>query len=68
MARTTSEVITSCRRVVCTSTIGVSPRTVSVSVTFPTRISALIVVTPDPVSSTPSRLDVENPLSENVTV
>jgi len=51
---------------VWTSTIGVSPVTVTVSVTVPTRSSPLIVVTPAPVSSMPSRLTVVNPESVNV--
>src|SRR5262245_39213318 len=49
------------------STIGVSPVTVIVSVTDPTFRSALIVMTPAPVTSTFSRRTVLKPLSENVT-
>ena len=52
----------------CTSTIGLSPETVMVSVTPPTRISAPTLAVNDVVSSMPSRLTVLKPLSENVTV
>jgi hypothetical protein len=50
------------------STTGVAPETVIVSATSPTRRSALIVVTPAPVNSMPSRLTVENPANVNVMV
>ena len=40
------------RRALCVSTTGVSPVTVIVSATAPTRISMLIGMTPDPVTST----------------
>src|SRR5215475_13091727 len=53
---------------VWTSTTGVTPVTVTVSATEPTRMSALIVVTPAPVSSIASRLMVANPDSVNVTL
>jgi hypothetical protein len=53
---------------VWTSTTGVSPVTVTVSETAPTRMSALIVVTPAPVMSTPARLMVAKPARVNVTV
>ena len=52
---------------VCTSTTGVSPMTVIVSCTPPTRKSALIVKTRAPLTSTPSRRTVEKPASEKVT-
>ena len=42
--------------------------TVMVSSSVPTRMSALIVTTAVPVSSTPSRLNVEKPESVNVIV
>ena len=57
-----------CRRTLCTSTIGVSPVTVIVSWTVPTFMSALIDAVNDPVSSTPSRLTVLKPVNEKVTV
>jgi hypothetical protein len=53
---------------VWTSTAGVSPTTVIVSETAPTRMSALILVTPPPVTSTASRMTVVNPWSVNVTL
>ncbi len=56
-----SAVITISRRVDCTSTTGVSPVTVIVSCSAPTRRSALIVITPDPVIATPSRTTRVNP-------
>src|SRR4051812_16003600 len=67
MASTTSLGITRCCVVPDTSTIGDSPLTVTVSVTEPTFISTLIVAVNEPASSTPSRLTVLNPESENVT-
>ena len=60
------ELSTVSRRVVCTSTTGVSPVTVTVSETAPTRRSALIVMTPDPVTSRPSRFTTLKPGSVNV--
>ena len=50
------------------STTGVSPVTVIVSDTLPTRRFSLIVVTPAPITSTASRLRVAKPESVNVTV
>ena len=50
------------------STIGVSPVTVIVSASVPTRISALMAAVNEPVNSTPSRLTLLNPVSEKVTV
>ena len=58
---------TICRRTLCTSTIGDSPVTVIVSVSAPTRRSALMVAVNDPSRATPSRLTVVNPGSVNVT-
>ena len=55
------------RRVLCTSTMGVSPLTVIVSSTAPTFMSALTVAVNDPVSSMPSRFTDEKPVSVNVT-
>ena len=56
------------RRVLVTSTTGVSPVTVTVSATPPTFRSASILMTPVPDISTPSCFKVENPVSVNVTV
>jgi hypothetical protein len=56
-----------CRLTLCTSTIGVSPVTVIVSVTWPTLSSAFTDATNVPVSSMPSRLTVLKPGSVNVT-
>src|SRR5262245_5526038 len=56
------------RRVLCTSTIGDSPVTVTVSATVPTCMSASILTTPVPDTMTSSRFKVENPASVNVTV
>ena len=56
-----------CRLTLCVSTIGVSPVTVIVSASVPTFMSALIDAVNEPVSSTPSRFTVLNPVSENVT-
>jgi hypothetical protein len=50
------------------STTGVSPLTVIVSASVPTRISVLIAITPDPVTSTPSRFMLLNPASMKVSV
>src|SRR5712675_2941548 len=50
------------------STTGVSPVIVTDSARLPMRISTLMVMTPEPATSTPSRLTGENPLSVNVTV
>ena len=51
-----------------TSTSDVWPVTVIVSAISPTFMSALTVTTPDPLTSTLSRLNVLNPCSVNVTV
>src|SRR5665213_21797 len=50
-----------------TSTMGVSPVTVMVSATAPTRMSALTLDVTNPESSTPSRFDVLKPDSVKVT-
>src|SRR5919197_1296071 len=55
------------RLVLCTSTTGDSPVTVTVSATVPTFISASILMTPVPDSTTSSRFKVANPASVNVT-
>jgi hypothetical protein len=52
----------------CVSTIGDSPVTVSVSSSAPTFRSTLIVAVKSEVSSMPSRITVENPGSSNLTV
>src|SRR5262245_61116794 len=54
------------RFVLCTSTTGVSPVTVIVSCSAPTRISIGIVSTAVPAISMPSRLTVLKPVSANV--
>jgi hypothetical protein len=54
--------------VLCTSTTGVSPVTVTVSCTPPTRSSPSIAMTAVPVTVTLSRLSVTKPGSENVSV
>jgi hypothetical protein len=59
---------TVCRRALCTSTIGLSPVTVTVSSNVPSLISALIVAVKDPVSSTPSRRKALKPVSVKLTV
>src|SRR5262245_30274462 len=64
---TTSLARISWRVALWTSTIGVSPVTVIVSATEPTFRSALMVITPAPVTSTFSRLTVLKPVSVNVT-
>jgi hypothetical protein len=56
-----------CRRTLCTSTMGVSPVTVIVSSSAPTRRSSGTVTVTVPVSSMPSRLTVLNPASVAVT-
>ena len=60
--------ITCWLRVLVTSTMGASPVTMTVSATPPTFRSAFTDAMKLPVSSTPSRLTVANPVSENVTV
>ena len=52
----------------CVSTMGDSPVTVSVSSSVPTFMSTLIVAVKSDVSSTPSRTTLPKPGSENVTV
>ncbi len=59
--------MTASRLTLCVCTTGVAPETLIVSDTLPTFMSALIVSTPAPASSTPSRFTEENPASENVT-
>ena len=59
---------TCCRFALCTSTTGLSPVTVIVSSSEPTRRSAFTVAVNDPVSSMPSRFTVLKPASVNVTV
>src|SRR5262249_8260695 len=54
--------------VLCTSTIGDSPVTVTVSATVPILISASILTTPVPDTMTSSRFKVANPVSVNVTL
>ncbi len=57
-----------CRFALCTSTIGVSPVTVIVSSTAPTRRSPLTVAVNDAGRARcPSRLTVLNPVSVKVT-
>src|SRR5262245_2372148 len=58
----------SSRFVLNTSTTGDSAMTLTVSATVPTAISASILMTPDPDTSTSPRFSVENPTSVNVTV
>ena len=67
-ASTTSFVTTFCTLALRTSTSGVWPVTVMVSASSPTFISAFTVATNEPPSSIPSRLNVLNPGSVNVTV
>ena len=64
----TSSPMTRCLVALCTSTIGDSPVTVTVSSTAPTRISGLIVAANEPASSMPSRRTVLKPVRVNVTV
>ena len=54
------------RFVFCTSTVGDSPVTVTVSSTAPTDMSALMVAAKEPLSSMPSRLKALNPVSVKV--
>jgi hypothetical protein len=63
-----AESMTVSRRVVCVSTSGDSPETVIVSCSVPTRISALIGMTPVPETVTSSRCTTVKPVSENFTV
>jgi hypothetical protein len=59
--------MTRCRVALCTSTIGVSPLTVIVSWTSPTRSSASMVAVKVPVNWIPSRFTVLKPGNANVT-
>ena len=63
-----SRPMTRCRFVFCTSTMGVSPVTVIVSSSDPTRISASTLAVNEPASTTPSRFTVLKPPSVKVTV
>jgi hypothetical protein len=62
-----SLLIVACRRTLWTSTMGVSPVTVTVSSIAPTRSSAFTAAVATPVSSMPSRFTVEKPGSVKVT-
>ena len=64
---TTSRVITVWRWVVCTSTVGEAPTTVTVSAISPTDSSISTVAVNVPVSSMPSRRTVLNPARLTVT-
>ena len=64
----TSPSTTASRRVDCTSTTGLSPLTMTVSVRLPTRISIGIVSVAEPRTSMFSRLTWLKPSSENVSV
>jgi hypothetical protein len=66
ISATTSLLSTTWRRTLCVSTTGVSPVTVTVSVTAPARISALMVKTPSPVISIPSCFTALNLVNVNV--
>ena len=68
MALKVSLSITRCCLVLCTSTIGLSPWTVTVSSSEPTRSSTSMVAVNDPVRTMPSRLTVLNPWSVKVSV
>src|SRR4249919_3195099 len=68
IASRTSFPRTRCCVTLWTSTIGVSPVTVTDSSTAPTRKSAFTVAVNDPASSMPSRLNALNPGSVNVTL
>jgi hypothetical protein len=67
-ASRTSCVITTRCVMLCVSTIGDSPVTVSVSSSAPTLRSTLIVAVKSDVSSMPSRITVVKPGSSNLTV
>ena len=60
--------MTVCWRAVWMSTTGDSPVTVIDSARLPTRISAPMVMTPAPDSSTPSRTTVAKPGSVKLTL
>jgi hypothetical protein len=62
-----SESTTVSRRVVCVSTTGDAPVTVTVSSSAPTRMSALIAITPAPDTCTSSRRTDVKPARLNVT-
>jgi hypothetical protein len=66
-AVTTSLLKTVCRLTLCVSMIGLAPVTVTDSSIAPTFSSAFTVAVNEPVSSIPSRLNVLNPASVNVT-
>ena len=59
--------ITCCRRALCTSTIGLTPLTVIVSWTPPTRICVFTVAVSEPDSSMPSCWTVPKPVNVKVT-
>jgi len=61
MALAISLPITRCCLALCTSTIGLSPLTVTVSSSAPTRISTSMVAVNDPPRTMSSRLAVLNP-------
>ena len=65
-ASMTSAGMTLLRLVLCTSTVGDSPVTVTVSSTEPTVRSALTVAANEPASSMPSRLTTLKPVSVKV--
>ena len=67
-ALSTSRVSTCCLALLCTSTTGAAPDTVTLSWSVPTDRSMLIVAVKFAGSSTPSRIWVLNPVSENVRV
>jgi hypothetical protein len=68
MASSASRLSTCDRVVVCTSTVGEVPATVTVSSSAPTLRSLLTVIVKLAGSSRPSRLIVEKPGSVNVSV
>ena len=63
IVRSASLLSTVSRRVVCTSTTGASPVTVTVSSRPPTRNSTSTVMAPEPESVSPSRTTLEKPVS-----
>src|SRR5688572_17816066 len=68
MSRSVSLLSAISRDVLWTSTMGVSPVTLTVSCTPPTRMSASTAMTVVPLTITPSRFTVANPGSVNVTL
>ena len=68
MALIVSTSTTRCCFTLWTSTIGLSPVTLMVSSSEPSRRSASTVAVSDPDNCSPSRFTVENPVSENVTL